>query len=185
MPLEYPGAHYILELKTPSEVYKYQDQLCTILQECVNKGSSIGFLAPLSSKDALDYWLGASELITKGNLHLFILTSATSSTEHTPVLGTVQLSLIPKATHLHRAEVIKLMVLPSARRLGIARDLMLHVEAFAKGIERSMLTLDTATESAAMEMYRRLEWEEWGTCKVYASWPDGRRCDATFFRKDI
>jgi len=62
---------------------------------------------------------------------------------------------------------------------------MLHVEAFAKGIEISMLTLDTATESAAIEMYRRLEWEEWGTCKDYASWPDGRRCDATFFGKDI
>jgi len=117
VPLEHPGAHYILELKTLSEVYKYQNQLCTILQECVNEGSSIGFLAPLSSKDALDYWLGVSELITKGNLHLFILTSATSSTvnsEHTPVLGTLQLSLVPGVAHLHRAEVIKLMVLPSA-----------------------------------------------------------------------
>lgn len=62
---------------------------------------------------------------------------------------------------------------------------MEYVENFAREMGKEMLTLDTATESAAMEMYRRLGWEEWGTCRDYASWPDGRRCDATFFRKDL
>ena len=62
---------------------------------------------------------------------------------------------------------------------------MEHIEDFARGTGRTMLNLDTATGSAAVEMYRRLGWEEWGTCKDYASWPNGSRCDATFFRKDL
>lgn len=62
---------------------------------------------------------------------------------------------------------------------------MKHVEDFARGTGRDMLTLDTATGSPAVEMYRKLGWEEWGTCKDYASWPDGSRCDATFFRREL
>jgi GNAT superfamily N-acetyltransferase len=175
-------------LNTSGSILTHLPELCLILQDCVNEGSSIGFLAPLSLLEAEKYWTQVAETIMKGNLHLFILTtSATSPGRDTPpiILGTIQLSTIPKATHLHRAEVIKLLVSPSSRRLGIARKLMEHIEDFARGTGRTMLNLDTATGSAAVEMYRRLGWEEWGTCKDYASWPNGSRCDATFFRKDL
>lgn len=60
-----------------------------------------------------------------------------------------------------------------------------YIEDFARDEGKEFLVLDTATESLAREMYRRLGWEEWGTCKHYASWPDGTRCDATFFRKEL
>jgi GNAT superfamily N-acetyltransferase len=178
----------ITYLNTSGSILTHLPELCLILQDCVNEGSSIGFLAPLSFLEAEKYWTQVAETITKGNLHLFILTTSTTSPgRDTPptILGTIQLSTIPKATHLHRAEVIKLLVLPSSRRLGIARKLMEHIEDFARGTGRTMLNLDTATGSAAVEMYRRLGWEEWGTCKDYASWPNGSRCDATFFRKDL
>jgi GNAT superfamily N-acetyltransferase len=178
----------ITYLNTSGSILTHLPQLCLILQDCVNEGSSIGFLAPLSLLEAEKYWTQVAETIMKGNLYLFIITTAaTSPGRDTPptILGTIQLSTIPKATHLHRAEVIKLLVSPSSRRLGIARKLMEYIEDFARGTGRTMLSLDTATGSAAVEMYRRLGWEEWGTCKDYASWPDGSRCDATFFRKDL
>jgi len=187
----------ISQLTNVDVVLTHLVQLCQILQDCVNEGSSIGFLAPLSKEDAEIYWKQVTELMMKGNLHLFILTSddneaqtspqipSTSETKSPTILGTVQLVTIPKVTHLHRAEVIKLMVSSSGRRLGVARRLMSHVEDFARGTGRTMLTLDTATKSPALKMYRSLGWEEWGTCKDYASWPDGSRCDATFFRKDL
>ena len=181
-------AYTITYLNTSGSILTHLPQLCLILQDCVNEGSSIGFLAPLSLLEAEKYWTQVAEAIMKGNLHLFILTASPISLKpDTPptILGTIQLSTIPKATHLHRAEVIKLLVSPSSRRLGIARKLMDHIEDFARGTGRTMLNLDTATGSAAVEMYRRLGWEEWGICKDYASWPDGRRCDATFFRKDL
>jgi len=192
----------ITKLKTPREILTHQPQLCQILRDCVNEGTSIGFLAPLSLQDAEIYWTQVADLINDGNLHLFILTADSSPTNHVHteapssssastiqesliIFGTVQLLTIPKTTHLHRAEVVKLLVAPSARRLGIASRLMSHIEDFARGIGRDLLTLDTATESPAMGMYRRLGWEEWGTCKGYASWPDGSRCDATFFRREL
>ncbi len=171
----------ISQVTTPAEILAYQKQLCLILQACVNEGSSVGFLAPLSIEEASSYWDDVSILLQKGNLYLFILTSATTNA----ILGTVQLVTIPKLTHGHRAEVVKLLVQPSARRLGIARKLMEKVEDFALGLGKQFLTLDTATLSPAVEMYRRLGWEEWGTCGDYASWPDGSRCDATFFRKEL
>jgi GNAT superfamily N-acetyltransferase len=188
--LSTPVARYeeptIIQIKTSEEVLAHRQGLSTLLQECVNEGSSIGFLAPLSADDANEYWTAVASLIPQGNLHLFIFLSPTAELNAPPsVLGTIQLLSIPKATHLHRAEILKLLVTPSARRQGIARRLMEHVENFAREMGKEMLTLDTATESAAMEMYRRLGWEEWGTCRDYASWPDGRRCDATFFRKDL
>ena len=181
-------AYTITHLNTSGSILTHLEQLCLILQDCVNEGSSIGFLAPLSLLEAEKYWTQVAEAIMKGNLHLFILTmSPLPLGPDTPpsILGTIQLSIIPKATHLHRAEVIKLLVSPSYRRLGIARKLMEYIEDFARGTGRTMLSLDTATGSAAVEMYRRLGWEEWGTCKDYASWPDGSRCDTTFFRKDL
>lgn len=175
----------ISHLTTPEDVLKHEPHLSTLLQDCVNEGSSIGFLAPLSNQDAKSYWTQVSTQISQGNLHLFILTSSTPTIDPPPILGTIQLSLIPKVAHLHRGEVMKLMVSPPSRNKSIAKQLMTHIEDFARGIGRSLLTLDTATKSPAKKMYLRLGWEEWGTCKDYASWTDGSRCDATFFRKDI
>lgn len=174
----------ITHLTNSEDVLRNELYLVTLLQDCVNEGSSIGFVAPLSESGAKSYWTQVSGVVRQESLHLFILTRP-SSEINPPILGMIQLSLIPEVTHFHRGEVIKLMVSPSARGPGIARQLMIHIEDFAKGIGRSMLTLDTATESAAREMYLRLGWEEWGTCKGYASWADGSRYDATFFRKDI
>ncbi|KAH8598705.1 acyl-CoA N-acyltransferase [Bisporella sp. PMI_857] len=177
-----PSGYTITQL-TASDIPQHVNSLSTLLCQCVNdpQGSSIGFHAPLSLSSASTYWSQLSSSISSQILHLFILTYDTSP----EILGTVQLSIIPKATHLHRAEVVKLLVRPDARRKGIARMLMLHIEQFAKETGREMLTLDTATETPARDMYKRLGWEEWGTCRSYASWADGTRCDATFFSKDL
>jgi ribosomal protein S18 acetylase RimI-like enzyme len=77
------------------------------------------------------------------------------------------------------------LVSRNARRQGVARLLMKHIDDFARGIGREMLTLDATSKGPANETYRNLGWEVWGTCKGYAKWPDGSPCDATFFRKDI
>ena len=58
---------------------------------------------------------------------------------------------------------------------------MEHVEVFVRGIGRTMLTLDAASEGPANDLYRKLGWKAWGTCKGYAKWPNGSTCDATFF----
>lgn len=170
-PLDLCQDFSISRVDNPEELLTHLPQLCQILQDYVHEGSSIGFFAPLSLRDAEAFWKQVSEVITKGNLHVFILTLDHSTKSHIGshsipqvstsqqgaiVLGTVQVVTIPKVTHLHRAEVVKLLVSPSARRLGVARKLMSHVENFARGIGRQILTLDTATASPAVEMYRHL-----------------------------
>ncbi|KAL3417295.1 hypothetical protein PVAG01_11295 [Phlyctema vagabunda] len=172
----------ITHLCTREQVLENVEQLSEILQTCVDEGSSIGFLAPLSTGEATQYWTSVSHLVTAGTCFLYILSSRSPSPR---ILGTIQLITIPKITHRHRGEVVKLLVRPEGRRKGVASALMRHVEVVAKDQGRELLMLDTATLSDAMAIYRNLGWEEWGTCKDYACWPDGSRCDATFFRKEI
>ena len=64
-------------------------------------------------------------------------------------VGTVQLLLAMPDNGRHRAEVVKLMVHPQARRQGIARLLMQEVQALAARHRRSLLVLDTLSGSAA------------------------------------
>jgi ribosomal protein S18 acetylase RimI-like enzyme len=83
-------------------------------------------------------------------------------------VGTVQLDLATPPNQRHRAEVLKLLVHPSARGLGIARALMVALEAVAREEARSLLTLDTWTGSAAEQLYRSLGYLVVGIIPRYA-----------------
>ncbi|KAH8885408.1 acyl-CoA N-acyltransferase [Thozetella sp. PMI_491] len=177
-----------VDLSVPSD---HLPSLRTLLQSCVNPdpaGSSIGFHAPLSDADADEFWQHMAEQLGT-TLHTFILApAAPAGPDPAPgapeIVGTVSLAIIPKVTHRHRAEVVKLMVRPAAQGRGLGKRLMAHVEHFAKAeMGKEMLNLDTATDLPTMEFYRRLGWKEWGTCPEYAEFADGRRGDATFFVK--
>ncbi|KAK9419664.1 hypothetical protein SUNI508_07150 [Seiridium unicorne] len=132
-----------------------------------------------------EYHVSLRELLqvdqSPATLYLFVLTKSEASKD---VLATSQIHVIPKATHQHRAEIAKLLVHPSPRRRGIATAMMKLVEKFAcDDLQRDMLNLDTATEAAALDFYRRTGWTGWGTCPDYAEFADGRRGSTTFFVK--
>ena len=101
------------------------------------------------------------------------------------VRGTVQLWLDGPCNQKHRGDIRKLLVHRDFRRLGLARDLMLHVEQQASGLGLSLLTLDTVTASPAEQLYVSLDWQRAGIIPRYAKWPDGRFCDATVLFKEI
>jgi len=65
----------------------------------------------------------------------------------------------------HRGEVAKLLVHPSARRLGLGRLLMQAVEEAARGQGRSVLVLDTSN-AAAERLYEGLGWQRVGAVPV-------------------
>jgi ribosomal protein S18 acetylase RimI-like enzyme len=175
----------ITQLTTPESVLENITELSFLLQECVHEGHSMGFLAPLSLQEATSYWTDLISSITKGAIHLFILTTPHPDTTTPIVIGTVQLAPMPKATHSHRADVNKLIISSKYQRMGLARKVMEYVEDFARKAGKEVLTLTTVTESAAREMYLRFGWEEFGICKKYASWPDRRRADVSFFSRDL
>jgi ribosomal protein S18 acetylase RimI-like enzyme len=86
----------------------------------------------------------------------------------TRIVGTVQIDLAVPPNQQHRAEVLKLLVHPSARRRGIARALMIAVEAVAQAEGRTLLTLDTWTGGNAESLYRSLGYVTVGVIPRYA-----------------
>ncbi len=72
------------------------------------------------------------------------------------IVGTVQLDPAWAPNQPHRAEVLKLLVHPEARRRGIARALMVALEDVARAAGWSLLTLDTWTGQAGEHLYRSL-----------------------------
>ncbi|KAH6678726.1 acyl-CoA N-acyltransferase [Halenospora varia] len=184
--LQEDAFYVVTQLTTTSGVLQHIDELVRLLQECVHDGHSMGFLSPLSVEEAKAYWLDASIQVAKSQTHLFIVMSATQSATASPeVLGTVQLAGSPKPSHSHRAEVNKLIISSSYRRKGLARKLMEEVESLARELGRDVLTLTTAKDSDAREMYLKMDWDEFGVCKDYAQRPDGKRADVSFFRKEL
>lgn len=191
--------HTIALLSGPADIEAHLPSLRSLLQSCVNTDpstSSIGFLAPLSDEEADHYWrsLGPGLGTT---CHLFVMSDPAGpkkdggqpreGEEKTgEVAATAQLLTIPKATHAHRGEVAKLLVRLAGRRSGLGRAMMAHVEAFARDeLGLRVLTLDTETETPALDFYRGTGWVEWGTCPDYAAFADGRLGSATFFFKSL
>ncbi|KAK1596123.1 putative histone acetyltransferase [Colletotrichum navitas] len=172
----------------------YQDNLeqwipglCRLLQSCVNidpASSSLGFRAPLSVVTATAYWesLSAQLFGVEPTTTLFVVTRA--SQPDFKVIGTFQLATQLKETHAHKAEVRKLMVAAEERSHGLGKMLMATAEKFAlEALGKTLLLLDTSTESPARTFYLRLGYTEWGVCPNYATSAIGQLHDVSFFLK--
>ena len=162
---------------TAEEARAVQRRLAAILQDAVHNGASVGYLAPLSSTDALAYW---DAIIPTLATPQRILLVAEVDEE---IAGTVQLVLETRSNGNHRAEVSKLLVYTAYRRRGIARALMQHIEAEARAAGRTLLVLDTQTGEPAEDLYARLGYARTGVVPAYARFPDGRLGATTFMHK--
>jgi ribosomal protein S18 acetylase RimI-like enzyme len=80
----------------------------------------------------------------------------------------MQIDVATPPNQQHRAEVLKLLVHPRARRRGIARALMIAAEAVAQAEGRTLLTLDTWTGRAAEGLYLSLGYVAAGVIPRYA-----------------
>lgn len=68
---------------------------------------------------------------------------------------------------------MKLLVHTSARRQGIGRALMEHLELEARGLGRSTLVLDTREGDPSNDLYRSLGWTLVGPIPQYCRDADG------------
>ena len=94
------------------------------------------------------------------------------------IAGTAQLDLDTMPSKRHHAEVSKVLVDPKFRRAGVARALMLEIEARAEAAGRWLITLDTAGD-AAEALYRSLGYRLAGAIPFYARDAFEERYDAT------
>ena len=157
--------------------------LADLLIDGVHHGASLGFLAPLSRYQALDYWQGVfAHLGPRQSLWI-----ACDGDEHTagPLQGAVQLSLCPRANAHHRGEVQRLMVHSQSRGRGIASQLMSRVECAALEQGRSLLVLEAPAGSQAEAVYAHLGWQRAGEIPDYDACAEGRLHGSAMYYKRL
>lgn len=151
-------------------------QLIGLLQDAVAT-ASLGFWDPLDDADAEAYWRSVIADMAAGDRWLWV------ALQHGAVIGSVQLAPSSKQNAPHRAEVQKLMVHRTARRLGLGRQLMQVMEQVAHEKRKTLLFLDTNTGSDADSFYRALGYTEVGSVPRYTVNRDGSEHATTIFYK--
>jgi GNAT superfamily N-acetyltransferase len=153
--------------------------LTDILLDCVEGGASVSFMAPLSRDKADAFWRGVLDAMARGE-RIVLVARDTAGT----ISGTVQAILAQPENQPHRGDVAKMLVHRRARRQGLGEALMRAAEQQALQAGKTLLVLDTASDSAE-RLYRRTGWIECGRIPGYALLPSGEPCATTYFYKQL
>lgn len=156
------------------------DELSDILETCVNDGASVSFMLPFTRDKSRPFWMSVAQSVDRGER--IVLGTLNAAGE---LIGTVQLISDQPENQPHRADVAKLLVHPSARRGGVARNLMNELEHCAREQGKTLLVLDTATGSGAELFYHNCGWQKVGVIPGYAKMPDGMLTGTTLFYKTL
>lgn len=152
--------------------------LADVLVDCVEGGASVSFMQPMTRDKALRFWRGVAQSATRGERVLLV------AEEEGKVLGTVQVVLEQPENQPHRGDVSKMLVLRAQRKRGLGEALMRAAEAAATASGKTLLVLDTASDSA-MRLYERCGWQRVGTIPDYALLPQGGYCDTVYYYKRL
>lgn len=154
------------------------DELCDVLENCVQGGASVSFMLPFGREKSQAFWLNVAQSVKRGERMLLV-----DELEGEGIVGTVQLILDQPENQPHRADVAKLLVHDRARRKGVAGRLMNALETAARDNGKSVLVLDTSTGSGAETFYVNAGWEKVGEIPRYALMPDGEMTSTSVFYK--
>jgi len=153
--------------------------LIDILLDCVDGGASVSFMAPLPRDKAQAFWRGVLESMAHGERIVLVARDAVGR-----ISGTVQVILAQPENQPHRGDVAKMLVHRRARRQGLGEALMRAAELQARRAGKTLLVLDTASDSAE-RLYARAGWTECGRIPGYALLPNGEPCATTYFYKQL
>ena len=162
-----------------TDLREHLDALAAVLHDCVEGGASVGYMWPFSVADARRAFEGFADEVDAGRR---LLLGAFLEGE---LVGTVQVVLAFPPNQPHRGEIARMLVRRSARRRGIAAQLLAAAEAEARAEGKSLLVLDAVTGGDAARLYDRLGWTTVGVVPGFALYPDGRPCDTTYFWKSL
>lgn len=175
---------HIAVRKLSSRDLQWLPALGDLLIDGVHHGATLGFLAPLSRYQALDYWHGVFAKLGQ-HQSLWIACEVDEQGADGPLQGAVQLSLCPRANAHHRGEVQRLMVHSGARGRGIASQLMARVECAALEQARSLLVLEAPSGSQAEAVYAHLGWQRAGEIPDYDACAEGRLHSSSLYYKRL
>ncbi len=161
----------MIKTLSPHELDGVMPTLVEQLQESVDQGAALGFLAPLSAHDALEYWLSVRSQMESGAR---VLLAAYAQDR---VIGSGQLSLAPWSNGSHRATVEKLIVASAMRGRGIGKALVDALLEAARLRGRSLLLINARRHGPAERLYKSMGFREFGIIPGYTITADGRRQD--------
>ncbi len=165
------------------------DALTDVLIDCVEGGASVSFMLPLTRERATAFWRKVAASVDRGERVLLVARhkahGAPGEQDDGVIVGTVQLILDLPENQPHRADVAKMLVHRSARRQGVAAQLMAALDDVARAFERHVLVLDTVTGGDAERLYQRSGWQRAGDVPKFALMPDGGFCATTFYYKHL
>jgi GNAT superfamily N-acetyltransferase len=139
------------------------DMLADVLRAVVHDGAGVSFVVPFTHADARTFWRDKVLPGVRAGTRRVLVARIDDQ-----IVGTVQVDFGLPPNQLHRGDVTKLLVHPSARRRGIARALMIALEDVARAEGRTLLTLDTWTGSAAELLYQSLGYVTVGVIPRFA-----------------
>jgi GNAT superfamily N-acetyltransferase len=154
--------------------------LSEVLIDCVEGGASVSFMLPMTGAKAEAFWQAAAAGVARGERVVLVAEDADGA-----IVGTVQVLLNLPENQPHRGDIAKMLVHRRARRLGVGAALLAAAESAALAAGRTLLVLDTVTNTDAYRLYTRHGWQRVGEIPSYALWPDGRPCPTTFFFKSL
>lgn len=145
--------------------------LGSLLVAIINSGVSAHFTHPYEESKAQSIFEAfLPDIGTKSFTWLaFDITNNGDDTMTKTLAGTVTLGFHKSPNGYHRAEIKKLLVHPDFQRRGIARKLMVQLEAKAREHKKRLLLLDTTAGYHAQKLYSSMGWEMIGICPDYAS----------------
>lgn len=155
----------VIRALTGAETEQHLDDLAEVLADCVAGGAGVGFLQPFSVAEARGWWQGVLPGVARGERVVI------GALDGERLVGTVSLVLATPLNQQHRADIAKMLVHSSARKRGIGAALLAEAERMARRNNRSLLTLDTVTGSAAERLYSHLGWQTAGNIPNYALSP--------------
>jgi GNAT superfamily N-acetyltransferase len=155
------------------------EALSAVLIDCVEGGSSVSFMHPLTRERAVAFWRDVADGVAAGERALVVAEDANG------VCGTVQLVLAQPENQPHRAELVKMLVHRRARRQGLGAALMRAAEDLGRQCGKTLLVLDAVTGGDGARLYERMGWVRVGDIPNYALMPDGTPCGTTFYYRDL
>jgi GNAT superfamily N-acetyltransferase len=134
-----------------------------VVHAVVHAGAGVSFVVPFSPEDARAFWTDTVLPGVRAGTRRVLV-----ARDDGRIVGTVQIDMALPPNQRHRADVLKMLVHPEARRRGIARALMVALEDVARSAGRTLLTLDTVTGGPAEPLYRSLGYVTVGVIPRYA-----------------
>lgn len=175
--------------KIPDDIRIYREQtfeereiagLCDVLIDCVEGGASVSFMAPISRETAENFWRKVAASAARAERAVIVAGDETGR-----ILGTVQVMWDLPENQPHRGDVAKMLVHRAARGRGLGAALLAAAEQCARDEGKTLLVLDTVTDSDGYRLYERGGWHRAGEIPNYALMPDGTPCPTTYFYKEI